>query len=368
MRARTLIAVAIVCLASCRAPAAEAPAAPRCVEHQVASPCAPTRPLLTIYAAPWCGPCRQLSDDLDKDRQFRAALHRLTCWRWISADPQNRHVLEGGLTDVPTFRTADGRTWTGYAGKQDLLDRVAGRVPQPTSAAPHSAPNPRPAVGPESLDALRLLLDNTRERIDRDLDGLRTRDNEIAGGLNGLRNAQDGHVSRLESAVHDLGKRLESRVAEVAPSAAGAAAKGLVPRVLGLLAPYLPQSIAAIAVPAGIATGPVGAVAALALGFVLQRVRKRLTVVEQRPTTTVPAAAPQPSAPQVVAVPVDSPPARSTVVEQHYVPVESDRVSQAYAWANSQLVRKYPGSETTLEVQASLVKQWLGANPPKQGS
>ncbi len=65
------------------------------------------------------------------------------------------------------------------------------------------------------------------------------------------------------------------------------------------------------------------------------------------------------------AVPVafETPPTEPQVVETNtYVPYETSKFQNAYAWAASQVARKLPASVETLHTLESLIKQQMNGN------
>ncbi len=107
----------------------------------------------------------------------------------------------------------------------------------------------------------------------------------------------------------------------------------------------------------GMASG--GGIGAVMLGLSLFR---RL-----RQPPVPPAAAPVSPPPQFVSRPPvivsnDSPPPPQAIIpETHFVAVERDTYAEAYDFAKSQLVRKFPGSEGTIGTLDSLIDQFLSS-------
>ena len=61
-------------------------------------------------------------------------------------------------------------------------------------------------------------------------------------------------------------------------------------------------------------------------------------------------------------VTVDAPPTPSAIVpETRFAPYERDTFAEAFAWAETELARKYPGSVGTLETLRGLIDQYLAA-------
>lgn len=60
---------------------------------------------------------------------------------------------------------------------------------------------------------------------------------------------------------------------------------------------------------------------------------------------------------------VDSPlPPQKTVIEQRYVPYETDEFQKSYHWASEQVARKYPGAVEILDTLNSLIAQHTNAS------
>ncbi len=65
---------------------------------------------------------------------------------------------------------------------------------------------------------------------------------------------------------------------------------------------------------------------------------------------------------RAVPIAIDSPPASPQVIETNqYVPYETARFQNAYAWAGQQVARKFPYAVETLSTLDSLIEQQLNA-------
>mgnify|MGYP007059515113 FL=1 len=63
---------------------------------------------------------------------------------------------------------------------------------------------------------------------------------------------------------------------------------------------------------------------------------------------------------------VDTPPPPQAIVpETRFAPYERDTYAEAFAWAETELVRKYPGAVSTLETLKGLIQQFLSAKGVK---
>jgi hypothetical protein len=108
-----------------------------------------------------------------------------------------------------------------------------------------------------------------------------------------------------------------------------------------------------VAIPGGIALSLAGA----GLAWILQRRKARASA---RATGTSQTDIVERS--RVIPIAVDAAPTPQLVTtETHFVPFERDSFQQAHAWAKEQLVRKYPGSVSTVETLDSLISQHLEA-------
>jgi hypothetical protein len=93
---------------------------------------------------------------------------------------------------------------------------------------------------------------------------------------------------------------------------------------------------------------------ALALWRTLRRRR------ESRTARDPPSVTPPP------VITVDSPPPPQAIVaETRFAPYERDTFAEAFAWAEAEMVRKYPGAVSTLETMKGLIQQFLAAKGVK---
>lgn len=65
--------------------------------------------------------------------------------------------------------------------------------------------------------------------------------------------------------------------------------------------------------------------------------------------------------PPVVVTSDTPPPPQAIYTETHFTPYERDTYAEAYAWAKSQMSRKYPGSVSTMETIDSYIKQYISS-------
>ena len=122
-------------------------------------------------------------------------------------------------------------------------------------------------------------------------------------------------------------------------------------RVLGVA-----QTAVTVATWLGV-SGTTGGVAGLILGGIAlfrgRRHRRR-----EQPAARDPPAVVEP--PPVVTI--DAPPSPPVIVpETKFAPYERDTFAQAFAWAQGEMARKYPGAVGTLESLKGLIDQYLSA-------
>ena len=104
----------------------------------------------------------------------------------------------------------------------------------------------------------------------------------------------------------------------------------------------------------------------LALWRTLRR-RRIAASARDSPAATAPVAVPPTPKPPVVTV-ESAPPPQAIVTETRFAPYERDTFAEAFAWAEAELVRKYPGSVSTLEAMKGLINQFLSAKGVKPKS
>jgi hypothetical protein len=63
-----------------------------------------------------------------------------------------------------------------------------------------------------------------------------------------------------------------------------------------------------------------------------------------------------------------APPPQAIVPETRFAPYERDTFAEAFAWAQAEMARKYPGSVGTLESTKGLINQFLAAKGIKPAS
>lgn len=116
------------------------------------------RPVLTIWTADWCPPCRQFKADFSTSAEFQATLQSAFQIEWRDYDQHNAEAVRNGIRSVPTFVVNRGmpHQFNGYAGPAELLERL-GLPPIPATQMlptrePTLTPIPEPST-PETNEA-----------------------------------------------------------------------------------------------------------------------------------------------------------------------------------------------------------------------
>jgi thiol-disulfide isomerase/thioredoxin len=276
------------------------------------SPSRSDKPTLYVFGSMTCGPCRKFKDDYANHAQLRQPLEASFAVEFVDVDKQADLAGQFGVTEVPTFLVPGGLRVSGYEGPDQLLaalglrEQIAARPPPQRDVVDDKEKRPAPATpAPTSEDAAPAPI------------------------------APDSPA--------------------IAPATPSAVDERL-DRLSGLV-----QTAVSIATWLGVggATGGAGGLilGGLALWRTLRRRRESRAARDPPPVAT----------PPVIAV--DSPPPPQAIVpETRFAPYERDTFAEAFAWAESELVRKYPGAVSTLETLKGLISQFLsakGINPTK---
>ena len=162
-------------------------------------------------------------------------------------------------------------------------------------------------------------------------------------------------VDAIAIATPTVAEPVESPAPEPAPAETTAASEPTSP----IEDDRLDRALSAVETAASIATwlgvtGATGGTGGLILGGIaLWRTLRR----KRRPPARDP---PAPEPPPVVTV--DSPPPPQAIVpETRFAPYERDTFAEAFAWAQGEMARKYPGAVGTLESLQGLMDQYLSA-------
>lgn len=289
--------------------------------HPANLPATTGQPRLYVFGSVTCGPCRKFKDDYASNTTFRQQLESRFTVEFVDADKQVDLTSQFGVTEVPTFIIPGGVRVIGYQGPDDLLvqlgiqQEIAARPPPqrdvvPDSVAPVSQPSEVKADPPATVETP----------------------------------ASNPPVAEAPAPS-----------TPAAPQAATAPAiADRLDRLSGLV-----QTAVSIATWLGVggATGGAGGLilGGLALWRTLRR-RRSPKPARDPPSSVIP--------PPVVTV-ENPPPPQAIVLETRFAPYERDTFAEAFAWAEIELVRKYPGAVSTLETLKGLINQFLSAKGVK---
>lgn len=262
----------------------------------------PDRQTLHVFGSGSCGPCQQFKSDFVEDPAFRNALDARFDVVFIDVDRQPEIARRYGVTQVPTFIASGMDPIVGYVGPAELLaalgiDVDAVSIATPTVEEPTTA---EPDRGEPEQPA------------DVQPAGPEPTETPVAVGPDPP--ADNDRLDRALSAV---------------------------------------ETAASIATWLGV-TGATGGTGGLILGGIAlwRTLRRKRRLSARDPPAPVP--------PPVVTV--DSPPPPQAIVpETRFAPYERDTFAEAFAWAQAEMARKYPGAVGTLESLQGLMDQYLSA-------
>jgi thiol-disulfide isomerase/thioredoxin len=262
------------------------------------------KPTLYVFGSITCGPCRQFKDDYANHSQLRQALEAAFTVQFVDVDQQTDLASRFGVAEVPTFLVPGGTRVTGYEGPEQLLAALGLRKEIATQPPPQ-----REVVADKATQP-------------------------APGTPSPPSDAATPAPSAPDPAV-------------TAPTTPSAIDERL-DRLSGLL-----QTAVSIATWLGVggATGGAGGLilGGLALWRTLRRRREGRAARDPPPVITV-----------------DSPPPPQAIVsETRFAPYERDTFAEAFAWAEVEMVRKYPGAVSTLETLKGLISQFLSAKGVK---
>jgi len=279
------------------------------------------RPTLYVFGSMTCGPCRQFKDDYANNAAFRQQLESRFTVEFVDADKQVDLTSRFGVTEVPTFSVPGGVRVTGYQGPDDLLVRLG--IQQEIAARPP----PQREVVPDPVESV-------PQRPDVEAEPPAIVETPFAEPPATEPPALTVPDEPSVTTSPDVADRLD--------------------RLSGLV-----QTGVSIATWLGVGGMTGGAGGLILGGLALWRTlrRRRSPKPARDPPTKV-------ASPPVVTV--DSPPPPQAIVpETRFAPYERDTFAEAFAWAEAEMARKYPGSVSTLESIKGLINQFLSAKGVK---
>ncbi len=270
------------------------------------------QPKLYVFGSMTCGPCRKFKEDYANNTSFRQLLEAAFTVEFVDVDKQSDTANRFGVTEVPTFIVPGSLRVTGYEGPDQLLvalgvrQEIAARPPPQREVVPDPvAPAPPPAE------------------------------------------VKADPPATVETPASN------PPVAE-APVPTNPAIADRLDRLSGLV-----QTAVSIATWLGVGGATGGAGGLILGGLALWRTLRRRR--DPKPARDPP---PNVTPPQVVTI-ENPPPPQAIVPETRFAPYERDTFAEAFAWAETELVRKYPGAVSTLETLKGLINQFLSAKGVK---
>jgi thiol-disulfide isomerase/thioredoxin len=284
-------------------------------------PPATGKPKLYVFGSMTCGPCRKFKEDYANNATFRQTLDAAFAVEFVDVDKQADTANRFAITEAPTFLVPGALRVTGYEGPDQLL--VALGIRQEIAARPP----PQREVIPDPVD---LAPQPTEGKADLPAMVETPASNPPVAEAPAPRAPAEPDVATAPA----IADRLD--------------------RLSGLV-----QTAVSIATWLGVggATGGAGGLilGGLALWRTLRR-RRDPKPARDPPTRTAP--------PPVITVDAPPPP-QAIVAETRFAPYERDTFAEAFAWAEAELVRKYPGAVSTLETLKGLINQFLSAKGVK---
>ena len=265
-----------------------------------------SQPSLYVFGSPTCGPCQKFKRDYAEHAVLKQRLNARFVVVYVDIDAHPSAAEQFGVKQVPAFLVPGQSVFTGYDKPDELLRQLGIEEAKP-EAPPAVLPLP-PVEAPKAP---------------------KPAEPESA--------QSPVHPSPPPAAKpdHSLGDKIDA-VAGIA------------------------QTAITIATWLGI-TGATGGTGGLILGGIaLWRTLRR-----RRESST----ARDPPAPAKVppVITIDTPPLPQAVIaETRFAPYERDTFAEAFAWAEAELARKYPGSVSTLEAMKGLIDQFLSAKGIKR--
>jgi len=304
---------------------------------------------LYVVHAPWCAPCNRFRNDYHTIDQFRNQLESSFAVKSVEWDKpsEQRFARRFAIASLPGFIVFHNgihhQSFSGYDGNwQAFLERLnldvdrAGQAPRGGTEGPARPVTPAPPVAPmlPEITDLRLQIDKLREQLREQL-------KQQAAGV---------ASSPKAPAATDIPRQVETPKPPPLPTLAIPAAGHSAGAGVG--ADWSKLGAAALTLLAPQFAIPAGAIGVA--GTVFQMLRKRRQAMQQQ----------QPQRQTIVERPVvinsdTIPPPAQVVTSNQYVPVERDTHREAWAFASSAYVKKYPGSEAMIGALNHMMEQFI---------
>lgn len=299
-----------------------------------------------VVHAPWCAPCQRFRRDYDSISQFRGPLESafsVKSCEWERPSEQ-RFARRFGISALPGFivfrNGIHQQSFTGYDGNwRGFLERLNLDISGADGAGPDSTDSgtverptrpvtPADRALPEIAD-LRAELDRLRRQM---AEAAKPKIDTVPGALPDTKPAElPGRQAEPSSPT----------LAIQPPAQPGGMAEDWAKVGAAALAIFAPQ----VALPAG-------AIGAAATVFQMLRKRRQAMTAQQPQRQTV--------VERPVVINTDTlPPPTQVVTSNQYVPVERDTHREAWAFASSAYVKKYPGSEAMIGALNHMMEQFI---------
>ena len=277
-------------------------------------PAADGRPTLYVFGSMTCGPCRLFKDNFANNGAFRQQLESRFAIKFVDVDKQPALTEQFSVNEVPQFIVPGSLRIIGYEGTDRLLVQLG--IQQEISERPRSDPIP------DQTEA-----DNVQPEVD----------------------VPETAPATIEPTSPQVDPPSNAEVTESAPAPDS---NDRLDRVAGIV-----EKAVTVATWWGV-TGATGGAGGLVLGGIaLWRTLRRR---RKRPAREPPSAKTASNKPPVVTV--DSPPPPQAIIpETRFAPYERDTYAEAFAWAEAEMARKYPGSVGTMETIKGLIDQYLSS-------
>lgn len=283
------------------------------------------KPTLYVFGSVHCGPCLKFKQHYADQGKLRQRLDARFTVVFVDIDVHPGTADQFGIKEVPAFVVPGEPAITGYTEPGELLDKLGVVEQKPARPAIVGAPPKPPIVATPPSNA-----EPATEPTPPTAPVTVTVEKPLPT------------TPSVEKPDRSMADRLD--------------------RLSGLV-----QTGVSIATWLGVG-GMTGGAGGLILGGIAlwRTLRRRRIAASARDSPAVMTASPAPKPPVVT---VESPPPPQAIVtETRFAPYERDTFAEAFAWAEAELVRKYPGSVSTLEAMKGLINQFLSAKGVKPKS
>lgn len=267
------------------------------------------RPRLFVFGSINCTPCRRFKNDYGTNTELRRTLEATYAVEFVDIEEQAELARQFHIGEVPTFLVPGRDPVVGYDGADQLLISLGLRQeiidgPSPVPDEPAAEPATPAVEAPEKQEV---------SEPPRATPKPAPADTTIV-------------LSQPATVTSDAIQRMRGLVEKAVTLATWLGVGGMTSGAGGLL------------------------LGGIALWRTVRK-RRRSRMGRDPPLNEKPSM-----------VTVDSPPPPQAIVpETRFAPYERDTFAEAFTWAESELVRKYPGAVGTLESLRGLIDQYLAA-------